>query len=133
MSPRAEDHLPLHPLEFRILLVLLDGASYGTRIVQAIEERETGRTLYPANLYRRIRSLMSDGLLEEAPSPERADPRRTYLRITEPGRAVAAAEARRLRELVAEAASHELIPEAASHERISQAGPISDADSERGS
>ncbi len=118
MSPRVEDHLPLHPLEFRILLVLLDGASYGTRIVQAIEEREAHRTLYPANLYRRIRSLMADGLLEEADAPEDADPRRTYLRLTQLGRAVAAAEARRLRELLAEAAGHELIPDA---------GPTSDA------
>lgn len=119
MSPHVDEHLPLHPLEFRILLTLLDGASYGTRIVQAIEERETGRTLYPANLYRRIRALMADGLLEEASAPEGADPRRTYLRLTELGRAVAAAEARRLHGLVVEAAGHELIPDA---------GPIFDAD-----
>jgi DNA-binding PadR family transcriptional regulator len=109
---RAEDQLPLHPLEFRILLALLEGASYGTRIVEAIEARESDRKLYPANLYRRIRSLLSDGLIEEAEAPQGADPRRTYLRLTDLGRAVAAAEARRLRDLVAEAARHELIPDA---------------------
>lgn len=127
MSPHVEDHLPLHPLEFRILLVLLDGASYGTRIVQAIEEREAHRTLYPANLYRRIRGLMAGGLLEETPGPEDADPRRTYLRLTALGRAVAAAEARRLRELVAEAASYELVPDAgpiSDPGRLSDPGPI---------
>lgn len=125
MASRVEDHLPLHPLEFRILLALVDGASYGTRIVRAIEEREAGRTLYPANLYRRIRGLMADGLLEEAPAPEDADPRRTYLMLTELGRSVAAAEARRLRELVVEAASHELIPDAGA---ISDAGSTSGAE-----
>lgn len=110
MSPRVEDHLPLHPLEFRILLVLLDGVSYGTRIVEAVEEREgTGKKMYPANLYRRIRGLLADGLVGEAPAPEGADPRRTYLRLTGLGRAVAVAEARRLRDLVADAASHDLI------------------------
>ncbi|MDX1493524.1 MAG: helix-turn-helix transcriptional regulator [Longimicrobiales bacterium] len=104
-----EDHLPLHPLEFRILMALLDGASYGTHIVEAIEAQEEGRKLYPANLYRRIRSLLADGLIQEAPAPEGADPRRTYLRLTPEGRAVAAAEARRLRDLVAAAARHRLI------------------------
>lgn len=113
---RAEDHLPLHPLEFRILLALLDGPSYGTRIVQAIEAREPiggrgARKLYPANLYRRIRGLLADGLLEEAPAPSGSDPRRTYVRLTELGRAVAGAEARRLHALVTEAAAHELLGE----------------------
>ena len=36
----TQDHLPLHPLEFRILLVLLDGDSYGTRIVEEVERAE---------------------------------------------------------------------------------------------
>jgi len=110
--PDTSEFLPLHPLEFRILLVLLDGDSYGTRIVEAIEERERdGKVLYPANLYRRIRSLLSDGLIEDAPSPEGADPRRSYLRLTGLGRRVAIDEARRLRELVADAARHRLIPD----------------------
>lgn len=104
--------LPLHPLEFRILLALLEGPSWGTAIVQEIEEREGGRmALYPANLYRRIRDLLARGLLEESPSPEGADPRRTYVRLTEMGRAVARAEADRLRDLVRDAELHDLLPE----------------------
>ena len=110
--PRPDAHLPLHPLEFRILLALMDGATYGTRIVEAIEAREGDRmTIYPANLYRRIRDLASKGLIEEAPAPEGADPRRTYLRLAPLGRAAAAAEAARLQELVAEAAGHDLLPD----------------------
>ncbi len=111
-DPAIRRHLPLHPLEFRILLALLEGPSYGTRIVEEIEEREVGRTkIYPANLFRRIRDLLSRELLEECAAPEGADPRRTYVRLTRTGRAVARAEAERLRELVAEAIDHELLSE----------------------
>jgi DNA-binding PadR family transcriptional regulator len=111
-DPAVRRHLPLHPLEFRILLALLDGPSYGTRIVEEIEEREVGRTkIYPANLFRRIRDLLSRELLEECPAPTDADPRRTYVRLTRTGHVVARAEAERLRELLAEAIDHELLPE----------------------
>ena len=109
---RAEDFLPLHPLSFRILMILLDGPSFGTRIVREIEKAEVhGRRLYPANLYRRIRDLLSEGLIEDAPPPPDADPRRNYLRLTGLGRAVARAEAGRLRDLVADARRRALLPE----------------------
>ena len=98
------DHLPLHPWDFRILLVLLNGPSYGTSIVAEIEAHESGgRRIYPANLFRRIRDLLADGLLEESPSPEGTDPRRTYVCLTPLGHAVAVAEGGRLRALVEEA------------------------------
>lgn len=111
-SRSAQDHLPLHPLELRILMALVDGPSYGTRIVQEIEEREGHRQkLYPANLFRRIRDLSARGLVEDAPTPAGADPRRSYLRLSALGRAVARAEAARLQELVTEAARLELLGE----------------------
>ena len=111
-TPTPHDHLPLHPLEFRILLSLLSGPSYGTRIVDEIEAREPPRTkLYPANLYRRIRDLTSQRLLEETASPPAADPRRTYLKLTSLGRAVAKAEAKRLQALVTDAVGYDLLPE----------------------
>ena len=113
MAHGVDEQLPLHPLEFRILMALVDGPSYGTRIVEEIEAKEGGRRrkLYPANLYRRIRDLMRRGLLEDAPAPAGADPRRSYVRLTRRGQAVARAEARRLRELVTEAAARRLLPE----------------------
>jgi DNA-binding PadR family transcriptional regulator len=112
MSRQARDFLPLHPLELRILMALLDGPSYGTRIVADIEAREgPDAKLYPANLFRRIRNLLSDGLVSEAPAPPEADPRRSYLRITRLGREVAALEARRLHALVEDAARHDLLAE----------------------
>lgn len=114
MSQRrqATDFLPLHPLEFRILMTLLEGASFGTQIIEQIESSESGRRkLYPANLYRRIRDLMSDGLVEDASAPAGADPRRSYVRLTRMGRSVAKAEAARLADLVADARRHQLLTE----------------------
>jgi DNA-binding PadR family transcriptional regulator len=104
--------LPLHPLEFRILMALLAGPSYGTWIVQEIEEREGDRArLYPANLFRRIRDLLSRDLIEECGRPTGADPRRTYVRLTPLGQAVVRLEAQRLNELVMDARDHQLLPE----------------------
>ena len=112
MPREAKDFLPLHPLELRILMALLDGPSYGTRIVTDIEMREgPDAKLYPANLFRRIRNLLSSGLVADAPAPPDADPRRSYLCLTGLGREVAALEARRLRDLVEEAARHDLLTE----------------------
>ena len=111
MTP-SQDYRPLHPLEFRILMVLGDGPSYGTEIVRQIEAKESdGPRLYPANLFRRIRDLLGAGLWEECPAPLGADPRRSYVRITRRGRAVARAEARRLAALVQDARAHQLLPE----------------------
>ncbi len=102
----AQRFLPLHPLEFRILLVLLDGPAHGYRIVKEIEIREKEIAgIYPGNLYRRIRDLLRKGLLEEvgAPSGAEADPRRRYFAPTALGQAVARAEGKRLENLVREA------------------------------
>lgn len=107
-----ESFLPLHPLEFRILLVLLEGPSHGYRIVKAIEERvRSRRRIYPANLYRRIRDLLERGLIEEtaSPVPDLEDARRTYVSVTELGRRVARAEAMRLESLVADAREQRLL------------------------
>lgn len=110
-DPRA--FLPLHPLEFRILLALLEGPGHGYRIVKEIEAREDdGATIYPANLYRRMRRLLDDGLLAEAAPPDGeqdAGSRRTYYRLTDLGRAVARAEAARLHDLVLDARERDLL------------------------
>jgi DNA-binding PadR family transcriptional regulator len=100
------DFLPLHALEFRILLVLLDGPAHGYRIVKEVEARESEISgIYPGNLYRRIRDLLSKGLLEDvaAPAGVDADPRRRYFNPTSLGTAVARAEGRRLEKLLRDA------------------------------
>jgi len=98
--------LPLHPLELRILLVLREGPAHGYRIVKEIEAQETELgPIYPGNLYRRIRDLLSRDFLEEVPPPAGGDvdPRRKYYGATPLGEAVARAEARRLEGVVGEA------------------------------
>ena len=110
MAPDPDDLIPLHPHDFRILMALVHGPSYGTEIVRRIEAAEEGAKLYPANLFRRIRDLLRRGVLEECRAPEGADPRRSYVRLTRAGRQTARAEARRLRALVREAAALDLLP-----------------------
>lgn len=109
----AEALLPLHPLEFRILLALVDAPSHGYRIVQEIEAVEGRERIWPANLYRRMRNLLAKGLIEETAPPhdEEGDARRTYVRLSALGRKVAKAEARRLAGLVADARARRLLPE----------------------
>lgn len=98
----ADAFLPLHPLEFHILVALLEGRRHGYAIVKEIESLSQGSDrLFPANLYRRIRRLRDDGLLR--PSGEdvsEGGPPRRYFELTELGRHVAALEAHRLRSLV---------------------------------
>lgn len=103
---------PLHPLELRILMVLLEGPSYGSSIVRELEARaERAAKLYPANLFRRIRDLLARGYLEECDGPDGVDPRRTYLCLTPEGLAAARSAAEQLRDLVREAVGRKLLPE----------------------
>lgn len=105
--PDAHAFLPLKPRVFHILLTLLDTDLHGYGIIQAVEERTGGDVVLEAgSLYRTLRGLLEDGLIVETddrPDPEEDDQRRRYYRITDLGRRVAAAETRRLRELLAQA------------------------------
>ena len=103
-----ERHLPLHPEAFRILLVLRGAELHGYALVKELE-RDPGRPgrVSPANLYRRIRTLLEQGLIAETetrPDPVLDDQRRRYFTVTELGEAVAKAEAHRLEGLLAGAA-----------------------------
>jgi len=106
--------LPLKPVELEVLLVLHDGELHGYGMAKAIEARTGGgMRLEPANLYRQVRRLVEQGLVQEAGrrrSVETADERRRYFRITALGRRVLAGEAARLREVVEAAAARDLIP-----------------------
>jgi DNA-binding PadR family transcriptional regulator len=106
-AQHPEDFLPLHPFELRILLVLVRGPAHGYPIIRAIEEKDgSWKRVLPGNLYRRLRDMCARGLVEEVDAPEGAPDderqRRTYA-LTELGRRIAVAEARRLDALVADA------------------------------
>ena len=104
---------PLKPVVFQILLVLMDGERHGYGIVKEVESRSNGAIrVEPANLYRTLRTLLGQGLIEESeqrPDPELDDERRRYFRITSAGVRAARAEADRLEQLVLAARSHNLL------------------------
>ena len=106
-KPREDQLLPLKPVVFHVLLSLADGERHGYGIVQDIAQRSAARMrLEPGNLYRSLKSMLEDGLIEESerrPASDLGDERRRYYRITRLGRRVAAAEAERLQELAAQA------------------------------
>ncbi len=113
-EPDVDANLPLRPVDFHILLVLTDGELHGYGIVKEIEARSEGRIrLEPGNLYRYVRRLVEGGIVEPAErkaSVDTADERRRYYRVTSFGRRVLAADAMRMRTLVAAAEARIILP-----------------------
>src|SRR5690348_10763672 len=95
-----ESFLPLKPHWFHVLLSLADAEQHGYGIMQEILERTHGKVrLWPATLYGSLKRLTDEDLIEESgerPPAEDDDARRRYYRLTPLGRAVLAAESRRL-------------------------------------
>jgi DNA-binding PadR family transcriptional regulator len=108
--------LPLKPQDYHILLSLSERERHGYALTKEIRASSEGRIrLEPANLYRRIRRLMADGLIDESdrrPAPDSDDERRRYYRLTSLGRRVLVAEAIRMRSLVEDATTRRLLPDA---------------------
>jgi len=105
--PDVDRLLPLRPVTFQILLTLAGGERHGYGITQDIAGRTSAKMrLEPGNLYRSLRTMLDDGLIEESerrPAPDLDDERRRYYRITPLGRRVAAAEIARLEAVIADA------------------------------
>jgi DNA-binding PadR family transcriptional regulator len=105
--------LPLKPMVFHILLLLTEQERHGYDIVKQLEGRfADGRRILPGNLYRTLRSMLADGLIEESeerPDTELDDERRRYFRLTGFGLEVARREAARLQSMVVEARAHDLL------------------------
>jgi DNA-binding PadR family transcriptional regulator len=96
--------LPLQPTTFHILLSLTDEDRHGYAIILEVARRTQGELkLSAGTLYRSIQRMLETGLVVETrtrPAPEMDDERRRYYRITPLGKAVAEAEAGRLRDLL---------------------------------
>jgi DNA-binding PadR family transcriptional regulator len=107
VSRTPEALLPLKHLHYLILLALAGQDLHGYGLKKEIHRRTGGRVSPGAgSLYRSIRQLEDEGLIEESdwrPNPALDDERRRYFRVTEWGRDVARAETERLGALVASA------------------------------
>ena len=103
-SRSPSDVLPLRSMDFLVLLMLAPGERHGYGIMQDVLAHTEGEMeLEAGSLYRTIRRLADEKLLEEAarrPVADVGDERRRYYRLTPFGRRVVAAEAARLRALV---------------------------------
>jgi DNA-binding PadR family transcriptional regulator len=106
--------LPLTPAVFQILLALSDQERHGYAIMQEVAAQTDGRlNLGPGTLYGCLKRMLAAGLVvesDERPDPESDDERRRYYRMTDLGRRVARAEARRLAAAVSAARSKKLLP-----------------------
>ena len=103
---------PLTPAMFNVLLALAQEDLHGYAILKEVAEQTAGEVqLSTGTLYGIIKRLLADGLIVETRRPEieNDDARRRYYHLTEAGREVAVAEARRMEKLVARARNKQLI------------------------
>ncbi len=110
----AEQLLPLTAPVFHILMSLADDERHGYGIMQEVA-RQTNNTLQlgPGTLYGCLNRMVATGLVEESderPDPALDDERRRYFRMTDFGRRVVRAEAKRLANSVRIARAKHLLP-----------------------
>ena len=113
-SDEVEAFLPLPTAVFHILVALADRERHGYSIMQDVSARTDSKVrLSAGTLYSAVRRMLEQGLIEElreSPDPASDDDRRRYYGLTGLGRDVAAAEARRLSDMLAQARATGLIP-----------------------
>jgi DNA-binding PadR family transcriptional regulator len=108
---RHDEMLPLSPLSMAILLALAEGDRHGYALMQDIEEQTEGAlTPGTGSLYAGLERLTADGLIRESEGEPGADRRRRYYAITDEGRRLARAEARRMMRVLDTAAARKLAP-----------------------
>ena len=96
------DPKPLRPVVFAILIALNEESQHGYGIMKVVNEQMGRRAvLGPGTLYRTLKELRDEGLVDYAPTPADADPRRRYYTITSEGRRTAHREAVRMADWVA--------------------------------
>lgn len=100
-------YLPLTPAMFQVLVALADGEKHGYAVIKEVARRTDGQVrLRTATLYAVLKRFVDEGLIRETadrPDPALDDERRRYYQLTDRGRAVALAEARRMAETLAQA------------------------------
>ena len=111
-NKETESFLPLTPAMFHILLALADGEKHGYAILKEVARRTADKVqLSAGTLYGNLSRLESGGLIAESnhrPEVGLDDERRRYYRLTEFGRAVAVAEAKRMEQALVQARAKKL-------------------------
>lgn len=103
----------LRPNVFHILLALANGPRHGLGIADAVAEDSDGAMqLGPGTLYRSLKEMVRDGLIEEAAPPADEDPRRRFHALTDRGRVALQQEAVRMESIVSRARRARVLPEA---------------------
>lgn len=122
-DPTVDEHLPLTPLSFDVLLSLVDGSRHGYGMIKEIEAR-TGEPLKSSTgtLYLALERLVKQGLIEVVEAEGKGARGRTYA-LSDLGRAVAAAEADRLASLVGDARRKRLLSDGALAAALDAGGP----------
>jgi DNA-binding PadR family transcriptional regulator len=109
-----ESLLPLTPGMFQVLIALADGDKHGYAVIKEVARRTDGSiALSAGTLYTIIRRFEQEGVIAETverPDAALDDERRRYYRLTEFGRDVAGAEARRMETALGMARKKNLIP-----------------------
>jgi DNA-binding PadR family transcriptional regulator len=105
MAPRSPaDLLPLKSDTLLILLAVAPAPLHGYGIMRDVEDRSGGEVvLQTGALYRVLRRMLDEHLLEECPRPDgegSSDERRRYYQPTNFGREVMEAEVERMARLV---------------------------------
>src|SRR3954470_9515341 len=104
---------PLTPAMFDVLLALAGEDLHGYAILKEVAQQTAGEVqLSTGTLYGIIKRLLAEGLIVEVrrrPAVENDDARRRYYHLTDTGREIAVAEARRMEKLVARARTKQLI------------------------
>jgi DNA-binding PadR family transcriptional regulator len=101
MKPEPdEEHLPLTPPVFHILLALADEERHGYGIMQDVaRQTDDALQLGPGTLYGCLKRMLAAGLIEESeerPDPALDDERRRYYRLKPAGERAVRAETQRL-------------------------------------
>jgi len=87
----------MKPVDFQILLVLVEGPCHGYGLMKEVERESNGEIrLEIGSLYRLLARLLDEGIIEET----EGDERRRFYRISRAGRRALRAEASRLEGLV---------------------------------
>lgn len=106
-GPEAPEPPGLSEAAFHILLAVAEEERHGYGIMREVERRTAGRVrLGPGTLYGSLKRLLGAGWIEETatrPDLSLDDERRRYYRLTPAGRQIAAAEVRRLQQMLAAA------------------------------